>query len=110
MTGTEPAAELLLENVSAHDRRREGAVERPLAADVVAGHALRAAGLLASHGAAAVIAPKERGEGEGGSAMPRPQTLAEEAVADAQVLAAVPGVQVDELWRLPGEQPFGAAD
>jgi hypothetical protein len=42
--------------------------------------------------------------------MPRPQTLGEEAVADAQVLAAVPGVQVDELRRLPGEQTFGAAD
>src|SRR5207244_5938639 len=85
VTGAEPAAQLLLENISAHDRRGAGAVEGALAADVVAGHARRPAGLLASHRPTAVIAPEKRGEREGGGAMPWTETLREEAVAHAQI-------------------------
>jgi hypothetical protein len=42
--------------------------------------------------------------------MSRPTPLRKEAIAAAKVLATVPGVEVDELRRLPGEQASGSAD
>jgi hypothetical protein len=61
-------------------------------------------------GAAAVIAAKERREGEGGGPMPRAESFRKETIADAQVLAAMPRIQVDDFWRLPGEQASRSAD